>query len=78
MTKPQTDRYLVKIQGSGDTFVIEADEDGSVYAESIALHVEDWSDDGGYSVKPDLELYDFHLEQLDEPESDDKYAYLTF
>jgi hypothetical protein len=57
--------------------VIEVDRNGFVYAESIALHVEEWSDDGGYTPKPDLELYDFHLEPLDNPESDERYTYLT-
>lgn len=76
MTRPQTDRYLVKIAPAGETFIVEASDDGTVYASTIALHVEEWSGNDGYDPKPDLDLYDFHLEPLDEPESDEQYTYL--
>lgn len=72
-------RYLVQHVTSGDVFVVEVDEAGMVVAESDALYYADWQEPDTVPARPraDLDLSAFALNALDEPDSDDKYRYLT-
>ena len=72
-------RYLVQHITSGDVFVIESDDAGNVYAESDALADDEWRDPDTQpgTLRAGLDLSDFYLNALDDPESDAKYRYLT-